>query len=960
MAISFINAWENNASSSTGSLAVTVATTAGDCIIVYVAYDNGATVTPTSITDNASPPNLYTLQTNAQGNNNLSLWSTPANGTRAATTVTVSFPDGGSTVKKTVVVVSYRGALSLGLTGSHVTATGTSESVSVTTQDANNWVAACFWDQDGSDGTIIWTQATGTNRGKYQVQSNQNMCFSDNTSVAAGSVTNHTTMSGSLQPSGSAVVALELRTVLALVTSADDDLQIDAWGKGGKGARPIVIFDHSQQDEQAIIIGQLLRPPFAFADDGELNKFDVTWRQNFQTDEETHRALSPPPPVTFTDDGEYKFDATLRPIAYDHIQDTDEPGSLSRPPAAIQDEISEHWLDWRVPGVEDDASARPITPAPTINIGSDDADAFFKSLDRVSLYDHTSDTDEPGGLSVPPFAIRDEVSERFTDSRQIWHDDTETQSEPAPLPPTVFTDDGELKIDASWKVQQHDDIDTLRTFPPTPPVAIDQDTEHAKWLGWLTPALEDDWTTLPPRPPFSVQDGEEPKFVGYWNVYDHAQDTDLPGFVGAPPFSEPGWFSLAEEEITVGDVMDFGFATAPTVIDEEFIQVSPVTISNFSQEDIDAPFPTTPPPVVDIGLDDIEAHSEQSKWAGTSAIQHDDTETQSVRTPTPPVTQDGDDQTMAQQVRALPPEDPDSFYPPIPIVVVPTFGSDDVPSMWTGWSQPYQSEEETQRLSPPTPPTAADADISRVIEARSVQPEEADNAYPVVPPLIAPNVGLDDIEALFKDAAWPLVFHEDDQSNLAPFPPRAIDQDTESAMWSGWRSPAIEDDLTTEAPQPPLASDADLQTWAAWESPAIEDDRSMPAPTPPQAIDQDTEQSKWVGWEQVFQTDEETQRGNPPTPPWADEDQQSFAHEFRTVFLEDELATFAVYPASAMCATRASLVVQMLASASVAAQLTAAASTIAQVKVTGMVSGQTSASGEVITEMNGGSEEGCK
>lgn len=275
-------------------------------------------------------------------------------------------------------------------------------------------------------------------------------------------------------------------------------------------------------------------------------------------------------------------------------------------------------------------------------------------------------------------------------------------------------------------------------------------------------------------------------------------------------------------------------------------------------------------------------------------------------------------------------------------------------------SQLQYDEADSAAALLPAIPFSFEEEYEFLSGTRALAPEGDSSAYPVVPPIVAPNIGLDEIDALFRVVAWPLAFQEENQSTLTPFPPRAIDQDTENAMWSGWRAPAIEDDLTTETPQPPTAPDADLQVWTASESPAIEDDRSTPAPTPPQAIDQDTAQSEWIGWEQTFQTDEETHRANPPTPPWADEDQQSFAHEFRTVFLEDELATFAVYPASAMCATRASLVVQMLASASVAAQLTAAASTVGQLKVTATGSGQTSASGEVTTEMIGGTEEGCR
>ena len=122
----------------------------------------------------------------------------------ASTTVTVNLAAGSEVV---CAVAQYSGVGALGLTNTN-SGTGTAPTVSVTTQDNNNWVVAGFA-HEGATGTL--SAQTGTLR-QVKVTSGSSVkgALTDNTSATPASVTNAVTATQT--GTNWAAAALELRT----------------------------------------------------------------------------------------------------------------------------------------------------------------------------------------------------------------------------------------------------------------------------------------------------------------------------------------------------------------------------------------------------------------------------------------------------------------------------------------------------------------------------------------------------------------------------------------------------------------------------------------------------------------------------------------------------------------------------------------------------------------------------
>ena len=122
----------------------------------------------------------------------------------ASTTVTVTLAAGSEVV---CAVAQYSGVGALGLTNTN-SGTGTAPTVSVTTQDNNNWVVAGFA-HEGATGTL--SAQTGTLR-QVKVTSGSSVkgALTDNTSATPASVTNAVTATQT--GTNWAAAALELRT----------------------------------------------------------------------------------------------------------------------------------------------------------------------------------------------------------------------------------------------------------------------------------------------------------------------------------------------------------------------------------------------------------------------------------------------------------------------------------------------------------------------------------------------------------------------------------------------------------------------------------------------------------------------------------------------------------------------------------------------------------------------------
>lgn len=119
------------------SIVVTVTAQIGDTIIVYYAASAGSP-NVTSVVDNASPANTYSLAVIQSTNVHNEIWYS-LNVTHAPTTVTLNF---NTTVESAAAVETYTGVKAVGSNGNN-SGSSTSPSVTITTQGANNWVVMC-------------------------------------------------------------------------------------------------------------------------------------------------------------------------------------------------------------------------------------------------------------------------------------------------------------------------------------------------------------------------------------------------------------------------------------------------------------------------------------------------------------------------------------------------------------------------------------------------------------------------------------------------------------------------------------------------------------------------------------------------------------------------------------------------------------------------------------------------
>lgn len=180
--------------------AVTVTVNNGETSVVAV-FMKPVTAAVTSITGGGT----YTQRaTKTQGTVKGELWSTNAGAATAASSVSVAMS--GSPTQAGVAVHLSTGVTALGTTG---TAGGTAAnpSITVSTQDNNNWIAAFFGFNDGG---ALPTAGTGNLRGTDQDASITD-ATTDNTRATPGTLVNSVTKGA---VTDWAILALELRSVL--------------------------------------------------------------------------------------------------------------------------------------------------------------------------------------------------------------------------------------------------------------------------------------------------------------------------------------------------------------------------------------------------------------------------------------------------------------------------------------------------------------------------------------------------------------------------------------------------------------------------------------------------------------------------------------------------------------------------------------------------------------------------
>lgn len=341
-------------------------------------------------------------------------------------------------------------------------------------------------------------------------------------------------------------------------------------------------------------------------------------------------------PLADVNESEMKFDASWRAFQYDDMEV--QRVSTPLPPTTFEDDglrkfdatnrvsVYDHTSDTDEPG---------FLERPPLAYVDDGEFNKFDATNLIRLFDQIPEADEPGFLGAPPFAIdQDAEQSEFVGWRAIY-DPTSEMDEPGLLaaPPAAITDDAESLISTVWRFHQYEE-ELSTTYPPVPRA---DDADIPKWFATQAPALEDDPNTFPPTPPVVTPtfagDDLEAAFKPYDQrpMYDHTPETDEPGSVPSPP---------------------------------------------------------------------LAADADLQSWAATSAIQHDDTETARASTPLPPVARDDGDTQVYTSPRSIQYEDP-----------------------------------ETQRASPPTPPIAPDEDLNfRPAQIPLPHPENDERSLPPTPP----------------------------------------------------------------------------------------------------------------------------------------------------------------------------------------------------------------------------------
>lgn len=186
MAIAFgrVAAQSDNGTTPIGPLAFTI--NAGETVVVGVTF-NPTSLAVTTVTDNAGGgSSTYTKRGEfVQGSSiKTELWSTDAGAGKAATTVSVAFS--GVNSDSGFTVAAYTGVAGIGAFASNGGASG-AHTVSITTQDPDNFVVAHFACLDGS--TPVADDADSDTLRVADADITVQQGLVDNTAASAGSVT---------------------------------------------------------------------------------------------------------------------------------------------------------------------------------------------------------------------------------------------------------------------------------------------------------------------------------------------------------------------------------------------------------------------------------------------------------------------------------------------------------------------------------------------------------------------------------------------------------------------------------------------------------------------------------------------------------------------------------------------------------------------------------------------------
>lgn len=194
------SASNNTAASALSSIAITRTTTTGNTVVITVEIHTVGT-TVSTVTDTGGSTYARRATATQGGFVTSEIWSTGANAAVASTSITVTVSAAGTFIAD---LDEFSGVSALGITATNTSASG-QPNVSLTTQDANNYMVAGFT----IDGTPSTTSLTGTLRQNHVTTAGANItgCLVDNTRATIGSLTS------AVSPSAQhfAATALELR-----------------------------------------------------------------------------------------------------------------------------------------------------------------------------------------------------------------------------------------------------------------------------------------------------------------------------------------------------------------------------------------------------------------------------------------------------------------------------------------------------------------------------------------------------------------------------------------------------------------------------------------------------------------------------------------------------------------------------------------------------------------------------
>lgn len=204
----------------------------------------------------------------------------------------------------------------------------------------------------------------------------------------------------------------------------------------------------------------------------------------------------------------------------------------TRPPFAFEDDGQNmRWSDWRALQYEEVDVHRALPPIPPFAI-EDDAERQ-KNVNWSAIQYEDADTHR-ALPPIPPFAIVDEISERPLPGVTPFAEEDQPGKPIIVAPaPNIGLDDIEAHIKAFDRIATYYEDDVFNSALP-PPLA-QQDEISERTFNWSTPAIEDDWTALPPNPPVVQQDEISERWSGTSAVQPEEDQPPVPIIASLPP-----------------------------------------------------------------------------------------------------------------------------------------------------------------------------------------------------------------------------------------------------------------------------------------------------------------------------------------------------------------------------------------------------------------------------------------